>query len=65
MLRTTCSPGSVTLFKRLPWRAKISMPNSSSSSMMALETPGCEVCKALAVSVRLRLRRTASWTNLN
>ena len=32
---------------------------------MALDTPGCEVCSALAASVRLRLRRTASWTKRN
>ena len=32
---------------------------------MALEMPGCEVNSALAVSVRLRSRRTASWTNRN
>ena len=29
--------------------------DSSSSSMMALDTPGCEVCRALAASVRFRL----------
>ena len=41
------------------------MPSSSSNSMMAFDTPGCDVCSALAVSVRLRLRLTASCTNLN
>ena len=60
MLLSTCSPGSVMRFKRLPWRPKISMPSSSSNSNMALDTPGCEVCRALATSVRFRLRRTAS-----
>ena len=62
---STCSPGSVTRRRRLPWRAKMSTPSSSSSSRMALLTPGCEVCSALAVSVRLRLRRTASCTKRN
>ena len=62
---STSWPGSVTRLSRLPWRAKMSTPNSSSSSRMALLMPGCEVCRALAVSVRLRLRRMASCTNLN
>lgn len=44
---------------------KMSTPSSSSSSMMALETPGCEVCRALAASVKFRLRRTASCTKRN
>ena len=58
-------PGSVTRRRRLPWRAKMSTPSSSSSSRMALRCPGCEVNSALAVSVRFRLRRTASWTKRN
>ncbi len=33
-------PGSVSERTRLPWRVKISTPSSSSSSMIALETPG-------------------------
>lgn len=44
---------------------KMSTPSSSSSSMMALDTPGWEVCRALAASVRLRLRRAASCTKRN
>src|SRR5215217_5318765 len=43
----------------------MSTPNSASSSRIAFETPGCDVNSALAVSVRLRSRRTASWTNRN
>ena len=62
---STSWPGSVTRRKRLPWRAKMSMPSSSSSSRMALLMPGCEVNSALAVSVRFRLRRTASCTKRN
>jgi len=60
MLSSTCWPGSVMRFRRLPWRVKMSMPSSSSSSMIAFDTPGCEVCSALAASVRFRLRRAAS-----
>jgi len=59
-------PGSMV--KTGEWetiRAKISTPSSSSNSIMALETPGCEVCNALAASVKLRLRRTASCTKRN
>ena len=58
-------PGALSGLRRLPWRAKISTPSSSSSSRMALEIPGCEVNKALAVSVRFRLRRMASCTKRN
>src|SRR6188472_1732152 len=65
MAFSTSTPGSVTRRSRLPWRAKMSTPSSSSSSRIALEMPGCEVNSALAVSVRFRLRRTASWTNRN
>ena len=62
---STSRPGSVTRLRRLPWRAKMSMPSSSSSSRIALLMPGCEVNSALAVSVRFRLRRTASCTKRN
>jgi hypothetical protein len=58
-LSTSC-PGSVMRRSRLPWRAKISTPSSSSSSMIALLMPGCDVYSAFAVSVRFRLRRAAS-----
>jgi hypothetical protein len=40
---STCWPGSVTRRSRLPWRAKMSTPSSSSSSRMALLMPGCDV----------------------
>ena len=50
---STRRPGSVKPRMRLPWRVKISTPSSSSSSMMAFDTPGCDVNKALAASVRL------------
>ena len=58
-------PGSVNERTRLPCRVKISTPSSSSSSMMALETPGWDVNRALAASVRLKFWRTASRTKRN
>ncbi|CFP68150.1 Uncharacterised protein [Bordetella pertussis] len=33
----------VSPLMRLPCRSKILMPSSSSNSMIAFETPGCEV----------------------
>ena len=65
MALSTSLPGSVTRRRRLPWRTNRSMPSSSSSSRMALEMPGWDVNSAFAVSVRFRLRRTASCTKRN
>ena len=50
---------------RLPARAKMATPSSSSSSMMALEMPGCDVCSTRAAAVMLNFWRTASRRKRN
>ena len=62
---STALPGGVRPVRRLPARTKISMPSSSSSSRICRLTPGCEVLRCSATSVRLKPRRAASRTERN
>jgi hypothetical protein len=59
-ISSTALPGSVIAVRRLPPRSKTVTPSSSSSSLICLEIPGCEVYSASAASETLRPRRATS-----
>ena len=47
----TCCPAGVMRVRLRPSRTKIWKPSSSSSSLICLLTPGCEVCSFCAAAV--------------
>jgi len=49
----TSDPASVSPVRCRPWRTKTGNPSSSSSSLIWLLIPGCEVCRAWAAAVTL------------
>jgi len=62
---STALPGSVIATMRLPLRTKISIPNSSSNSLICLLMPGCEVYSALAAAEIFNPCCTISFRNLS
>ena len=56
----TRRPGSVIAVRRLPLRSKTITPSSSSSSLICLETPGCDVNSTSAASETLSPQRDTS-----